>query len=149
MSYRIVSGVFALGLLLAAQSGLAEESKSSTASPAVRPYQVVFQMSDSDPSSWSLLLNNVRNTQKGLNGQPQTLEIVAFGPGIDMLRFDSIVADRVQEAIKSGVLVKACETTMKAKHLTREDLQSNLGYVPSGVIELIVRQREGYAYIRP
>jgi len=149
MNYRTLSGIFALGLLLATQSGMAEETRISPASPSIRSYQVVFQISDSDPASWNLLMNNVRNTQKGLNGLPQTLEIVAYGPGIDMLRFDSIVADRVQDAIKSGVLVKACETTMKAKHLTREDLQSNLGYVPSGVIEIIERQREGYAYIRP
>jgi uncharacterized protein len=139
MSSGLASGL--LALLLTTQYAIAEET--------IRPYQVVFQVSEADPASWTLALNNVRNTQKLIKGQSNTLEIVAYGPGIDLLRFDSIAAPQVQEAIKSGVLVKICENTMKAKHLTRDDLQPNLIYVPAGVVEIIDRQREGYSYIRP
>lgn len=142
-------GLFTLGLLLATQSGLAEDAKAPLTSPSVRSYQVVFQISESDPATWNLLLNNVRNTQIGLSGYPLTLEIVAFGPGIDMMRLDSKVADRVQDAIKSGVQIKVCENTMKSKHLGHEVMLPNLGYVPSGVVEILLRQREGYAYIHP
>jgi intracellular sulfur oxidation DsrE/DsrF family protein len=149
MKYRLVMGIFSLGIFMATLSAAAEEVKAPLTNPSVRTYQVVFQISESNTKNWNLLLNNVRNTQTGLSGYPLALEIVAYGPGIDMIRLDSKVAARVQEAIKSGVRVKVCETTMKLKHLTREHMIPNMEYVPSGIVEIIVRQREGYSYIRP
>jgi intracellular sulfur oxidation DsrE/DsrF family protein len=43
----------------------------------------------------------------------------------------------------------ACENTMKAQKLVYADMLPKIGYVPAGVVELMKKQREGYAYIRP
>ena len=111
--------------------------------------QAVFQISDNDPQKWNLALNNARNVQNDLGEEAVELEIVVYGPGISMLKGDSPVAARVAAALKSGVKVVACENTMKAQKLVYADMLPNIGYVPAGVVELINRQREGYAYIRP
>jgi uncharacterized protein len=66
-----------------------------------------------------------------------------------MLRLDSTESSRIAEAIKAGVNVVACENSMRGQKVTREDLLPGIGYVPAGVVELMQRQREGYAYIRP
>ena len=47
------------------------------------------------------------------------IELVAYGPGIGMLKLESPVNSRVAEAIKSGVKVLACENTMRGQKLTR------------------------------
>ena len=117
--------------------------------PADRPYKVVFQVSDADPAKWNLALNNVRNVQQDLGASKVTAEIVAYGPGIGMLKMDSVVGPRIAEALAAGTAVVACENTMRAQKLTREDMLGGIGYVPAGVVELMVRQKEGYAYIRP
>jgi len=65
------------------------------------------------------------------------------------LKLDSPVGTRVADAIASGIKVVACENTMKKTNLTRDDMLPNLNYVKSGVPEIMHRQREGYAYIRP
>jgi intracellular sulfur oxidation DsrE/DsrF family protein len=62
---------------------------------------------------------------------------------------DSDVADRVSAAVDSGVKIVACQNTMRAKKLTKADMNAKIGYVPSGVVELVERQEEGYSYIRP
>lgn len=111
--------------------------------------KVVFQVSDSDPQKWGLTLNNVKNVQTDLGADKVELEVVVYGPGIGMLKAESPIANRVAEALKSGVKVVACENTMKAQKLTRADMHDGIGYVPAGVIELMRRQQEGYAYIRP
>ena len=116
---------------------------------ADRPYKVVFQVSDADPAKWNLALNNVRNVQQDLGAGKVTAEIVAYGPGIGMLKMDSVVGPRIAEALASGTVVVACENTMRAQKLTREDMLGGIGYVGAGVVELMVRQKEGYAYIRP
>jgi uncharacterized protein len=111
--------------------------------------KVVFQVSDNDPGKWNLTLNNVRNVQADLGDDKVTAEIVVYGPGISMLKGDSPVAKRVADALGKGVKVVACENTMRAQKLTYDDMLPKIGYVPAGVVELIQKQGEGYAYIKP
>ena len=114
-----------------------------------RPHKVVFQVSDNDPAKWNLALNNARNVQKDLGEDKVAVEIVAYGPGIGMLKMDSAVAGRVSEALGGGLSVVACENTMKAQKLSREEMLPKIGYVPAGVVQLMKRQGEGFAYVRP
>jgi intracellular sulfur oxidation DsrE/DsrF family protein len=111
--------------------------------------KAVFQVSDADPQKWNLTLNNVKNVGDDLGQDAVELEIVVYGPGIGMLKSDSAVGKRIADALKIGVKVVACETTMKAQKLVHADMLPNIGYVPAGVVELMKKQHEGYAYIRP
>ena len=111
--------------------------------------KVVFQMSDNDPARWTLALNNIRNVQLEIGEDLVELELVAYGPGIGMLKGDSPVAKRIAEALKTGVKVVACENTMKGLKLVYADMLPDIGYAPSGVDELMRKQQEHYAYIRP
>lgn len=111
--------------------------------------KVVFQMSDNDQTRWMLALNNIRNVQLELGEDLVELELVAYGPGIGMLKGDSPVAKRIAEALKTGVKVVACENTMKGLKLAYADMLPDIGYAPSGVVELMRRQQDNYAYIRP
>ena len=111
--------------------------------------KVVFQVSDNDPARWALTLSNVRNVQLDLADDGVDVEIVAYGPGIGMLKGDSSMAKRIADALKDGVTVVACENTMKGQKLVYADMLPNIGYVPAGVVELMRKQQQGYAYIRP
>ena len=111
--------------------------------------KVVIQVSDNDPAKWNLALNNAKNIQEDLGKSNVQIEIVAYGPGINMLKFDSEVGNRLIEAAKNGVLIAACANTMKAQKLTPDDMHPAAKIVPAGVVEIIRREREGYAYIRP
>ena len=116
---------------------------------ANKPNKVVMQVSDADPHKWTLALSNAYNVQNGVGADGVDLEIVVYGPGIGMLKSGSPVADRVASAMKSGIRVLACENTMNAQKLAQSDMLPNIGYVPAGVVELMQRQQQGYAYIRP
>lgn len=116
---------------------------------ANRPHKVVFQVSENDTKTWNLALNNAKNVQQALGADQTAVEIVVYGPGIGMLKMDSPVAERIAEATGKGVAVVACENTMKGQKLTRADMLQTIGYVPAGVVELMTRQKEGFAYVRP
>lgn len=133
--------------LLACATLLAAASASSAADGAAA--RVVFQVSDAEPAKWNLALNNARNVQQDLGKDKVKIEIVAYGPGIGMLKFDSNVAGRVEEALASGIQVVACENTLKAQKLTHADMTGGISYVPAGVVEIMNKQQEGWAYIRP
>jgi len=119
------------------------------AQPILQRAKVVIQVSDADPGKWSLALNNAKNIQTDLGAANVDIEVVAYGPGIDMLKLDSAVGGRVDEASKAGVKVIACENTMRNQKLTKADMLNGIGYVPAGVVELMSRQQQGWAYIRP
>ena len=111
--------------------------------------KVVFQVSDADPAKWNLTLNNVKNVQTDLGAANVDIEIVAYGPGLGMLKADSIAGNRVAEALGAGVSVVACENTMKNQKVTRDDMLPRIGYVDAGVVQLMKRQQQGWAYVRP
>ncbi len=111
--------------------------------------KVVFQVSDGDAAKWNLTLNNAKNVQQELGVDKVSIEIVAYGPGIGMLKADALVSNRVVEATQSGIQVVACQNTMTALKLTKADMNPAISYVPAGVVELMKRQGEGWAYIKP
>lgn len=111
--------------------------------------RVVFQVSDNDPGKWNLALNNARNVQEEFGADKVEVEIVVYGPGIGMLKAESPTANRVSAATKSGVQIVACENTMKAQKLGKADMNADIGYVPAGVVEIMARQKQGWAYVRP
>jgi len=117
--------------------------------PAAARSKVVMQVSDGDAAKWNLALNNAKNLQTDLGAANVEIEIVAYGPGIGMLKSDSVVGSRVDEALSSGVKVVACENTMRGQKLTKPDMLGGIGYVAAGVVEIMQRQQQGWAYIRP
>jgi intracellular sulfur oxidation DsrE/DsrF family protein len=144
---RSLTSVFAAASLAI---GLATAMPAAAQTPqaSVRP-KVVLQVSDADPAKWSLALNNAKNVQTDLGAANVDIELVAYGPGIGMLKADSVVGNRVDEAIGAGVKVVACENTMKNQKLTQADMLNKIGYVQAGVVEIMQRQQQSWAYIRP
>jgi hypothetical protein len=113
--------------------------------------QVLLQVSDGDPKSWQATLNIAQLMRKNYaqRNLGVDLEIVAIGPGIQMLRDDAAVANRVRDVIGEGTDVVACEVSMRAFNLPRTQMLDRLRYVEAGAIEMVERQRQGWSLLRP
>lgn len=138
MMRALLGGALLLGALSLPATGMADDKA-----------KMVIQVSDNDPGKWNLALNNAKNIQKDVGKDNVDIEIVAYGPGISMLKVESEVANRIGEAVDSGVKVMACENTMRNQKLDKADMNAKVGYVSSGVVEIMQRQQKGYAYLRP
>lgn len=110
---------------------------------------VVIQVSDNDPAKWNLALNNARNVQVDLGMDNVDVEVVAYGPGLAMLKTDSAVAPRIASASAQGVGVIACENTMKNTKVGRDQILPGVKFVDAGVVHIMKRQKEGWGYVRP
>ena len=139
-----------LGFMVALPAlAAAKTETTSIAKHRAAKAKVIIQVSDNDPKKWNLALNNAKNVQQDYGKNNVNIEVVAYGPGLDMVKLESEVGPRVADAIDSGVKIVACENTMNHQKLTKADMLPNLGYVKSGVPELMKKQKAGYAYIRP
>jgi len=110
--------------------------------------RALFQVTDNDPARWNLILNNMSALREDVGSEGAEIELVAYGPGLNMLKADSPVKQRIAEALKSGVKINACQNTMQGMKLTPADILPEVGYVPSGVVEVMRKQQQGWAYIR-
>jgi intracellular sulfur oxidation DsrE/DsrF family protein len=111
--------------------------------------KIVVQVSDGNTATWNQALNVVGNLREAYGPDTQ-IEVVAFGQGINMLKFDAPVAPRLLEAqTKLGAKVYACENSMGRNKLSRSDMAPDVIYVKAGVEHIITRQREGWVNIRP
>lgn len=156
-NFALSSAAKALFVLLCGSVAWAAWAQTTVKSTSAQPYKVAIQVNDNDPKVMNLALNNARNVidyYKG-KGQPISVEIVTYGPGLHMLRSDtSPVKQRVAEMSLANqeLSFAACANTQasmakqEGKDIT---LVSEARIIPSGVVRLIELQREGYAYIRP
>jgi len=140
-SFIATAGTLFAGALMSTRAQASDKSS--------KPNKLVIQVSDNDPGKWNLALNNAQNVITDLGASTVTLEIVVYGPGIGMLKLDSPVASRIAAGLKGGMQIVACENTLKAQKLSRADMLPDIAYVPAGVVELMQKQQQGYAYIRP
>ncbi|MCM5572330.1 DsrE family protein [Burkholderiaceae bacterium FT117] len=134
---------------VAAQTAWLPEAAAQASAQATPANRLVVQVSDGEPARWNMALNNVRNLQSELGASNVEVEVVAYGPGINMLKADATTANRISEAIKSGVKIVACENSLKAMKVGKEDMHGEIGYVPAGVVEIMRKQQQGWAYVRP
>ncbi len=112
-------------------------------------HRIVMQVSDDSPKTWNQALNNARNLQSELGKENVDVRIVVYGNGIGMLKMDSEVGNRVKQTVDAGVPVVACQNTMKARKLTQADMHPAASYTPGGIVYIMQRQQEGFAYVRP
>ena len=135
-------------LVLAGMLALTGIAQTASAANKIKE-KVVLQVSDDNPKTWNQALNNIENLQDAYGKENIKVELVAFGLGLGILKLESVAASRVQDALKSGASIVACEVTMNRGKLTKADMQPNIGYVQGGLVEIITRQRQGWVLIRP
>ncbi len=143
----------ALALILAV--ALAAPSGALAADTEMR--RVAIHIDENDPARMNMALNNAANVQKYYEAQGIEVEVrvVAYGPGLMMLRKDkSPVADRIAQMslASDNISFAACGNThraMSAKEGADVQLLEEASLVPSGVVEKIELQRQGWSYIRP
>ena len=110
-------------------------------------HKVVMQVTEGDSLTQLAVIGQVRNIKKQL--PDAQVEVVCHANSLDMLlKSGSKVASHIAELTTQNVRFAACENTMARTKATREDLVRGAETVPSGVVEIILKQEEGWSYIK-
>ena len=110
---------------------------------------LVIQVSDNDSSTWHQALNVIKNVQAEYGKDNVNIELVVFGNGSGLLKFDSPLANRIDDTLANGTSVLMCENTMKGEKLVKDDMHPNIGYVKAGVVEIMEKSKKGWTVVRP
>jgi uncharacterized protein len=168
MMARLMHSVLGVALcaavvsLLDAPQPAVAQSKQSAASPVApgvdkTAHRLILQVNTNEPAVMNLALNNAANAEQHYKsiGEKIQIEIVAFGPGLNMLRDDtSPVKERIKSLAETSrsISFSACDNTranMSRAEQKEIPLISQATVVSSGVVRVMELQELGWSYVRP
>jgi uncharacterized protein len=122
-------------------------------------HHIAIQIDQNDPQMMTLVLNNATNVIEHYRAKNQDVDvdIVAYGPGLHMLRADtSPVQDRIKRlkdmVFPGKIQFSACNNTRQGMEKAEGHeipILANATIVPSGVVHLMELQEQGWSYVRP
>ena len=116
--------------------------------PSTPKHRVVFQLTEPQGPAWDLLIAHVENMQRAFAKDGSQVEVVFFGPGLNMLlKTNTAQQEQLKKLADSGVTLAACQNAMRFLNVKTEDLFPFTSQVDSGVAELARKQESGWAYI--
>jgi uncharacterized protein len=151
LAVRTLGSVVAAALMLAIPS-------ITRAGPAPLPdkpfaeHRIVLQLSDNDPKKQGLVISVANNLLKLYDPDKVAIEVVAFGPGIDLLRTDSANRKLVESLVAQGVRFDVCLNTVDTIEREtghRPDIIPAAIPVQVGVGQILSLTENGYTLVRP
>ena len=114
----------------------------------IQPYNVVFDITTKDTNVHKAV---IRWCNEIVNANPDAkLEVVYYGQSLEMItQGKSVVANEVAR-LSSGknVSFAVCQQAMKKWNIDKSQLIPGVGSVPDGIYEILLKQKEGFAYIK-
>jgi intracellular sulfur oxidation DsrE/DsrF family protein len=115
-------------------------------------HKIVLQLSDNDPKRQALVISVAYNLLKFYDPDKVAIEVVAFGPGIDLLRTDNGNRNRVESLIAQGVRFDVCLNTVDTVERDtgkRPEIIPAATPVQVGVGQILLLTENGYTLVRP
>src|SRR5437868_2056322 len=115
-------------------------------------HKIVLQLSDSDPKKQGLVISVANNLMKFYDPDKVAVEVVAFGPGVDLLRPDNANRKMVESLVAQGARVDICLNTVDTIERDtgkRPEFISAATPVQVGVAQILFLTENGYTLVRP
>ena len=137
---------------------LTSRPPAALAQPATLPdkpfaeHRLALQLSDNDPKKEGLIISIANNLLKAYDPDKIAIEVVTFGPGIDLLRPENPNRQRVESLIAQGVKFDVCLNTV-------DSIERETGKRPAiiphaipvqvGVAQILSLTENGFTLVRP
>ncbi|MBA4034134.1 MAG: hypothetical protein C0480_05950 [Bradyrhizobium sp.] len=115
-------------------------------------HRIVLQLSDNDPRKQGLVISVANNLMKFYDPDKVAVEIVAFGPGIDLLRPENPNRKAVESLVAQGARVDICLNTvdtLEREAGKRPEFIAAATPVQVGVAQILFLTENGYTLVRP
>jgi intracellular sulfur oxidation DsrE/DsrF family protein len=115
-------------------------------------HRIVLQLSDNDPKKQRLVISVANNLLKFYDPDKVAIEVVTFGPGIDLLRPENGNRKLVESLVAQGVRFDVCQNTVdtiERETGKRPDVIPVATPVQVGVGQILFLAENGYTLVRP
>ena len=152
MRPQIISAMMLALLALAAAAPLASAQQVPLQDRPFAEHKIVLQLSDSDVKKQALVLSVANNLLKAYDPDKIAVEVVAFGPGINLLLSGSERRKQVESLIAQGVRFDICLNTVDT---IERETGKRPEFIPAatpvqvGVGQILFLAENGYTVVRP
>jgi uncharacterized protein len=135
--------------------GIATRARAEMAPLPDKPFaehRVVLQLSDSDPKKQALVVSVAYNLLKLYDPDKVAIEVVTFGPGIELLFPDNSNRKLIESLVAQGVKFDICLNTVDT---IERETGKRPNYIPAatpvqvGVGQILSLTENGYTLVRP
>ena len=149
---RLLAAALFAALSLGAPQAVAQNAPPPIADKPFAEHRLILQLSDREPAKQALVLSVAYNLVKYYGPDKIAIEVVAFGPGIDLLLANSGNRTKVDSLISQGVVFDICMNTvdtMERETGKKLDLNPKAVHVEAGVAQILALAEKGYTLVRP
>ena len=115
-------------------------------------HKIVLQLSDADAKKQGLVISVANNLMKFYDPDKVAIEVVTFGPGIELLKPDNPNRKAVESIVAQGVRVDICLNTVdtiERETGKRPEFLSVATPVQVGVAQILHLTENGYTLVKP
>jgi uncharacterized protein len=144
--------VIAALMLATVSSAVWAEPPSQLTEKPFAEHRIALQLSDNDPRKQSLVISVAYNLLKLYDPDKVAIEVVAFGPGIDLLFPDNANRKLVESLVAQGVRFDICLNTVdtiERETGKRPEFIAAATPVQVGVGQILSLTENGYTLVRP
>ena len=139
-------------LLIATAGSPARAQQAPLQDKPFAEHKIVLQLSDNDPRKQGMVISVANNLMKFYDPDKVAVEIVAFGPGIELLRPDSPNRKQVESLIAQSARFDICLNTvdtLERESGKRPEFIAAATPVQVGVAQILFLTENGYTLVRP
>lgn len=106
---------------------------------------------DKPDGSINIAFSNAINYAKALAGEEFKMILVVNSKAVTQFvaKAAAVDADKMNAATTAGLIIKICRNAMNDNNIKEDELFPVCRVIPAGLVEIVDRQREGYAYVKP
>jgi intracellular sulfur oxidation DsrE/DsrF family protein len=152
---RSALGAFGGAVMAALAAAAVSPARAQPATLPDKPFaehRIALQLSDNDPKKQSLVISVAYNLLKAYDPDKVAIEVVTFGPGIDLLRTENANRKLVESLVAQGVRFDVCVNTVdtiERESGKRPDIIPVATPVQVGVGQILALTEKGYTLVRP
>ena len=149
---RAIGNAAIAALMVTITSSVARTQPAPLPDKPFAEHRIVLQLSDNDARKQSLVVSVAYNLLKLYGPDKVAIEVVAFGPGIDLLNPDNPSRKRVESLVAQGVRFDVCLNTVdtiERETGKRPEFIAAATPVPVGVGQILALTENGYTLVRP
>jgi uncharacterized protein len=149
---RAIGNAAIAALMVTMTSSVARAQPAPLPDKPFAEHRIVLQLSDNDARKQSLVVSVAYNLLKLYGPDKVAIEVVAFGPGIDLLNPDNPSRKRVESLVAQGVRFDVCLNTVdtiERETGKRPEFIAAATPVQVGVGQILALTENGYTLVRP
>ena len=152
---RSAIGAFGGAVMAALAAAALSPARAQPATLPDKPFaehRIVLQLSDNDPKKQGLVISVAYNLLQAYDPDKVAIEVVTFGPGIDLLRTENANRKLVESLVAQDVRFDVCLNTvdtLERETGKRPDIIPAATPVQVGVGQILALTENGYTLVRP